>query len=36
MAIRKIYGNGGGGVPYDDYEQSQLAQLKSRLNGLAR
>lgn len=22
MAIRKIYGNGGGGVPYDDFEQS--------------
>ncbi|CAD8079392.1 unnamed protein product [Paramecium sonneborni] len=35
QAIRKIYGNGGGGVPYDQYEQQMLTQLKTKLNGLA-
>ncbi|CAD8157944.1 unnamed protein product [Paramecium pentaurelia] len=35
QAIRKIYGNAGGGVPYDQFEQQTLAQLKIKLNGLA-
>ncbi|CAD8175190.1 unnamed protein product [Paramecium octaurelia] len=35
QAIRKIYGNGGGGVPFDQYEQQMLGQLKTKLNGMA-
>ncbi|CAD8091498.1 unnamed protein product [Paramecium sonneborni] len=35
QGIRKIYGNGGGGVPFDQFEQQMLAQLKQKLNGMA-